>query len=113
MQELHEFGIALLTVYLYYQKGSFISSNHSLSNDYLHLVVKNPEKELSYIWVKTEMYPAIPSVKSIENLKEIYKISNQFNAIPVFAGIVWTFDSIEENVGPICGGGYFAQFTGF
>lgn len=111
-QEIHEFGLALLIVYLYRQKGNLISSNGNLSNDYPHLVAENPKKELLYIWVKTEMYPTIPSVISIENHEEVINISKQFNAIPVFAGIMLTCDSTEENVTPKCGGGYIAQFTG-
>lgn len=84
-----------------------------MSNHYPHLVVKNPKKELLYVWIKTEMYPTKPSVKSIENHEEVFNISKQFNATPVFAGIILQCDSTEENAIPLCGGGYFAQFTGF
>jgi len=113
MQEMHEFGIDLLIVYLHNQKGKLISANSNLSNDYPHLVARNPKKELLYIWIKTEMYPTIPNVQSIENHEEVYNISKQFNAIPVFAGIMLTCASTDENSRPKCGDGYIAQFTGF
>ena len=70
-QEMHEFGIDLLIVYLYNQKGNLISTNNNLSNEYPHILVENPKEELLYIWVKTEIYPIIPSVKSIENREEV------------------------------------------
>ena len=112
-QEMHQFGLGLLIVYLYYQKGKLISANNNISNDYPHLVAENPKKELLYIWVKTEMYHAIPSVKSIENHEEVINISKQFNSTPVFAGIMLTCASTDKNDIPKCGAGYFARFTGF
>jgi hypothetical protein len=63
-------------------------ANDHLSNEYPHLTAKNPKGELLYIWIKTEMYPTIPSVMSIENHKEVIKLSNQYGAIPVFAGMI-------------------------
>ena len=66
-RELHEFGSALLTVYLYKQNGELIRANDKIGNEYPHLVAKNPKGELLYIWIKTEMYPTIPTVMSIEN----------------------------------------------
>jgi hypothetical protein len=113
-QEIHEFGIALLVVYLYYQKsGTLLSENDSISNEFPHLVVKNPKKELLYIWVKTEIAPALPKYIPDENHDRIIKLAKQFNAKPVFAGIILKCSSNEENSIPLCGGGYFAQFTGF
>jgi hypothetical protein len=112
-EELHEFGLALLIVYLYKQKGELIRSNGNLGNEYPHLVAKNPNDELLYIWVKTEMYPTIPSIESIENHEEVCKLSNQFNAIPVFAGIRLTCVSTEKKIVPVYSGGYIAEFTGF
>lgn len=111
--ELHEFGAALLTVYLYKQKGELIRGNHNIGNEYPHLTAKNPKGELLYIWIKTEMYPTIPSVMSIENHEEVIKLSNQFGAIPVFAGMRMKCVSTEKNSIPIYGGGYEAEFTGF
>jgi hypothetical protein len=112
-KEIHEFGISLLTVYLYKQKGELITSNHNLSNEYPHLVAKNPDGELLYIWIKTEMYPNIPRVESIENTDEVINLSKQFNATPVFAGIRLKCISSKENDIAICGEGYIAEFTGF
>lgn len=112
-EELHEFGIALLTVYLYKQKGDLIRSNKNLGNEYPHLIAKNPKGELLYIWVKTEMYPITPSIKSIENHEEMCKLSNQFNAIPVFAGMRMTCVTSDEKYIPVYGAGYIAEFTGF
>ena len=112
-EELHEFGLSLLIVYLYKQKGNLIRANNNIGNEYPHLVVKNPDDELLYIWVKTEMYPITPSTKSIENHEEVYNISKQFNAIPVFAGIRLTCVSTEEKSIPVYGAGYIAEFTGF
>jgi hypothetical protein len=112
-EELHEFGLALLIAYLNYQKGTLIRSNHNIGNEYPHLTAKNPEGELLYIWVKTVMYPKVPSIVSIENHEEVIKLSNQFNATPVFAGMVLTCVSTEEKSIPVYGGGYVAEFTGF
>jgi hypothetical protein len=112
-KEIHEFGIELLIVYLYNQKGELISANKNLSNDYPHLVSKNPKGELLYIWIKTEMYPNIPRVESIDNPEESVRLSKQFNAIPVFAGIRLKRTSSKENDQSICGGQYIAEFTGF
>jgi len=111
--ELHEFGLSLLIAYLNNQKGKLIRSNGNLGNEYPHLVAKNPKDELLYIWVKTEMYPTIPSIVSIENHEEVIKLSNQFSAIPVFAGMRMKCVSTEENGIPIYGAGYIAEFTGF
>jgi hypothetical protein len=111
--ELHEFGLALLIVYLYKQKGELIRANDHLGNEYPHLTAKNPKGELLYIWVKTEMYPTMPSVMSIENHEEVIKLSNQFGAIPVFAGMRMKCVSNEENNIPVYGAGYEVEFTGF
>ncbi len=59
------------------------------------------------------MYPIIPSIKSIENHEEVCKLSNQFNAIPVFAGMRMTCASTEEKHIPVYGAGYVAEFSGF
>jgi hypothetical protein len=58
------------------------------------------------------MYPTIPSIASIENHEEVIKLSNQFNAIPAFAGMRLTCVSTEEKSIPVYGGGYVAEFTG-
>ena len=112
-EELHEFGLGLLIAYLNNKKGKLIRSNGNLGNEYPHLVAKNPKDELLYILVKTEMYPTIPSIVSIENHEEVIKLSNQFSAIPVFAGMRMKCVSTEENGIPIYGAGYIAEFTGF
>ena len=112
-EELHEFGVALLNVYLYKQKGKMVSSNKNASNDYPHIVVESPKDGLLYVWVKTEMYPTIPSIVSIENHEEVISLSYQFNAIPVFAGMRLKCVSTEENSIPVYGAGYVAEFTGF
>ena len=111
-KELHEFGLALLIVYLYKQKGTLIKANDNIGNEYPHLIAKNPKGELLYIWVKTEMFPNIPSTKSIENHEEVYNISNQYNAISVFAGMRLTCVPAEEKNAPVYGAGYVAEFTG-
>ena len=50
----------LLITYLFKQKGKFLGVNDNIGNDYPHLVVKNPDNQLLYIWVKTDMYPTFP-----------------------------------------------------
>jgi len=112
-QEIHEFGLGFLIVYLYKQKGNLISANDHIATDYPHLVAKNPKKELLYIWVKTEIAPFVPRYIPNENHEDIIKLAKQFNSMPVFAGIMLTCDSTEENRVPKCGMGYFAKFTGF
>jgi hypothetical protein len=64
-KELHQFGLHLLIAYLFRQKGELIRSNGNIGNEYPQLVAKNPKDELLYIWVKTEMYPTIPSIVSV------------------------------------------------
>ena len=59
------------------------------------------------------MYPIIPSIVSIENHEEVCKLSNQFKAIPVFAGMRMSCVSTEEKTIPFYGAGYVAEFTGF
>jgi len=112
-EEIHQFGIDLLIAYLHKQNGKFIGVNGNLGNHYPHLIVKNPKNELLYIWVKTVMYPNIPSTISIENHEEVFKVANQFNAIPVFAGIRLTCVYTEEKCVPVYGAGYIAEYTGF
>ncbi len=112
-KEMHEFGLGLLIAYLHIQKGNLISANMSMSNHYPHLVVKNPKKVLLYVWIKTEMFPTIPSVRSIKNHEEVINISKQFNATPVFAGIRLKYTSTDKYISPINGGSYFAEFTRF
>jgi len=112
-QELHEFGVALLTVYLYKQKGELIRSNKNIGTDYPHLIAKKPQGELLYIWVKTEMEPTVPNIKSIENHEEVNKLSKQFNATPVFAGINLSCLTRKDRSNPIYGGSYQAKFLGF
>ena len=110
-EELHKFGLGLLIAYLNIQKGELIKANFNIGNDYPHLIAKNPKGQLLYIWVKTEMYPTMPSIVSIENHEEVIKLSNQFGATPVFAGMRMKCVSTEENI-PVYGGGYIAEFTG-
>jgi hypothetical protein len=110
-EELHKFGLALLNVYLYKQKGKMISSNRKTSNDYPHIVVESPKDGLLYVWVKTEMFPTIPNIESIENHEEIINLANQFRAIPAFSGIRLSCISTKENSIPVYGGEYIAEFT--
>lgn len=49
---------------------------------------------------------------SMEIHEEVIKLSDQFNAIPVFTGIRMSWVSTEENNIPIYGTGYIAEFTG-
>ena len=111
-EELHGFGVGVLVGFFYNQKGKLFRCNHNISNDYPHIVVESPKDGLLYVWVKTAMYPIIPSIESIENQDEVINLANQFNAIPVFAGLRLTCVSTEENNIPICGGEYIAEFTG-
>lgn len=50
------------------------------------------------------MFPNIPNVESFNNFEEAFALSKQFNAIPVFAGIILKCDSANEYDIPICGG---------
>ena len=59
------------------------------------------------------MYPTIPGINSIENHEEVIKLSNQFGAIPVFAGMRMKYVSTKVNSIPFYGAGYEAEFTGF
>jgi hypothetical protein len=59
------------------------------------------------------MFPNIPGVELIDNPEEAVSLSKQFNAIPVFAGMVLKCVSTKEYDKPICGGQYIAEFTGF
>jgi hypothetical protein len=110
--ELHEFGLALFIAYLNKQKDKLIRSNRNIGNEYPHLVAKNPKDELLYIWVKTEMYPTIPSIDSIENQEEVINLSNHFNATPAFAGMILKCVSVKENDIPLYGGQYISEYTG-
>jgi hypothetical protein len=110
--ELHAFGVGVLVGFFHNQKGKLFRSNHNLGNEYPHIVVESPKDGLLYVWVRTEMYPNIPSIVSIENQEEVFNISNQFNAIPVFAGLRLSCISTEENNIPFYGGKYIAEFTG-
>ena len=112
-EELHEFGLALLIVYLYKQKGDLIRANDNIGNEYPHLVARNPKGELLYIWVTTEMYPTTPCISSIENHEEVCKLSSQFSAIPVFAGVRMKCVSTDKISIPVYGAGYEVEFTGF
>ena len=111
-QELHEFGLGLLIAFLTNHNGNLIRFNSNTGNKYPHIIVVSPKKELLYVWVKTEMYPNIPCIESIENHEEVNKLSNQFNAVPVFAGIRLSCVSNEKNCIPVYGAGYIAEFTG-
>ena len=112
-QEIHEFGIELLIVYLYKQKGNLISANHNRLSEYPNLVVKNPDNKLLYVWIETKISPNIPFYNEDEHHKEKQDLANKFNAIPVFAGIVLSGYPSDENFIPLCGGKYIAEFTGF
>jgi hypothetical protein len=63
--------------------------------------------------VKKEIYPTIPSIVTVENHEEFIKLSNQFNAIPVFAGMRLKCISTESNGIAVYGAEYVAEFTGF
>lgn len=86
-QELHQFGMDLLITYLFKRSGKFLGVNDNISDDYPHLVVKRPDNELLYIWVKTNLYPIFPEIKSLGNLEEVISLSERFKARPNFAGI--------------------------
>jgi hypothetical protein len=58
------------------------------------------------------MYPTIPGIESIENHEEVIKLSNQFNAIPVFAGLRLSCVSTERNSVPVYGAGYIVGYAG-
>jgi hypothetical protein len=48
-KKLHNYGLELLIAYLYKQKGTLISANINIGNEYPRLVAKNPNDELLYI----------------------------------------------------------------
>jgi len=102
----------LLITYLFKQNGKFLGVNDNIGNDYPHLVVKNPDNQLLYIWVKTDMYPTFPEIESIENLEEVVKLSSRFKASLVFAGIRFRCVTSEENNHTICGAEYIVEFMG-
>jgi hypothetical protein len=52
-EDIHEFGLAMLIVYLNKQNGKLIRANNNIGNEYPHLVTKNPKGELLYIWVNS------------------------------------------------------------
>jgi hypothetical protein len=111
-QETPDFGLDLLIVYLYQQRGTLISANGNLGTDYPHLVARNPKNELLYIWIKTEIAPKVPRYIPGDNHEDIVNIALQNNTIQVFSGIILTCASTEEKNIPVCGGSYFADFTG-
>ena len=59
------------------------------------------------------MYLTIPAIVSIENHEGVSKLSKQFKAIPVFAGIRLRCIFTEKNVIPVYLAGYVPEFTGF
>jgi hypothetical protein len=111
-EELHQFGMDLLITYLFKQNGKFLGVNDNIGNDYPHLVVKNPDNELLYIWVRTDIFPTFPEIESIGNLEEVVKLSAQFKASPVFAGIRFKCVSTDENSLSTCGADYNVEFMG-
>ena len=54
----------------------------------------------------------MPGAVLIENQEEIIRLSDKFNAIPVFAGIRLYCLSAEENRIPVSGSVNIAEFTG-
>ena len=48
----------------------------------------------------------------IENQEEVINLANQFNAIPVFAGLRLSCISTDEKNIPFYGGEYIAEITG-
>lgn len=112
-QEIHEFGIELLIVYLYNQKGNLISANHNWFSEYPNLVVEDPDKKLLYVWIETDISPNIPVYKEDEHQKERLNLANKFNALPVFVGIILSCEPSDGNNIPICGGKFIVVFTGF
>ena len=54
----------------------------------------------------------MPNIMSLENHEEVIKLSNQFNATPIFAGTKLTCVSTGEMSVPAYGAGYVAEFAG-
>jgi len=77
------------------------------------LKIKNPQKVLLYIWVKTDLAPNIPVYVPNEENDFITKLSRQYNAIPRFVSITTTCASQERNRIPKCGGKYYAVLNEF
>jgi hypothetical protein len=111
-EELHKFGMDLLITYLHKQNCKFFGVNDSIGFEYPHLIVKNGENELLYIWIRIEMFPTQPNLGPIANKEAAIKLSKQFNAKPLFAGIRMKCTSSEDSSIPIIGGEYIAEFSG-
>ena len=95
------------------QSGKLIKSNHTRYSEYPNLIAENPDKQLLYIWIATDINPNIPSYTEDEHHEERIALSRSHNALPVFAGIVLSCYPTDEDIVPLCGGIYIAEFTGF
>jgi hypothetical protein len=112
--ELHEFGIQIVIDYhLSMFNSKIISINRNLSNHYPHIVTENSIAGLLYIWVKTTIRPILPDIDFTNKNDDIKKLCLGIRAKPVFCGVYLTC-ACSENYGiPLCGEGYFAEFTLF
>jgi len=110
--ELHDFGLTLLIAYLVIKDYDVVQPTGNLKGENLHMIVKAPNNKMFDFWVKTVMYPQIPTIDLFENHKDIFCLASQINAIPVFAGVMLTCLSNEDPGMPIVGGSYKAEFSG-
>jgi hypothetical protein len=111
--ELHEFGIALFMTFIKVQNGKLIAFNINPENGAPNVLVKNPQKVLLYVWVKTDLAPIIPVYVRNETHDTITKLSRQYKAVSSFASITISCASHERNSIPKCGGEYYAVLNKF
>jgi hypothetical protein len=74
----------------------------------------SPEESLNIIFItRTIQHIKFIFKVSIENHEEVFKLTNQFNAILLFAGMKLKCVSTEKNNIPDYGAGYETEFSGF
>ena len=111
--ELQEFGLALFVSYFSDQGGKLVALNMNPENGAPQVIIKNPQKVLLYVWVKTDLAPNIPVYVPNESHDVINKLSRQYKAIPSFASITISCVSPEGNSIPKCGGEFYAVLNDF
>lgn len=112
-QEMHEFGLGLLIVYLHKQNGKLLRASHLFIALTPNLILENPKGELLWVWVETSFDKEMRYDDDSITRETRIILAKKYKAIPVFAGILLKYDSTEENAVPLCGEGYYSRFTGF
>jgi len=111
--ELHEFGLALFMTFIEVQNGKLKAVNMNPENGAPNVLVEDDQKELLYVWVKTDLAPNIPVYVQNETYDVIAEISKQYRARPCFASITISCASKKNNLIPKCGGEYYAVLNEF